>query len=218
MRVVILFSGGLDSTVLIALAKSQNKEIHALTFDYGQRHKAEIDAAKKIAEYYQISHTIIKIDPNYFNSSSLISGEIKVPTLRSKDEISKGGIPSTYVPARNTIFLSYALGYAEMFDACEIYYGCNMLDNPGYPDCTQKYVMAFQNVMNVATKQSVEKKPPKLMTPLIQLEKDKIISMGLDLNAPVEMSLSCYDPKNDGTPCNMCDACVLRKDGFLANR
>lgn len=213
MKAVVLLSGGLDSTVLLAHAISEGRECHALSFDYGQRHRIELESAKAIAKHFSIDHSIITIDPNAFGNSSLVS-EIAVPKNRSAEEMGKG-IPNTYVPARNTLFLSYATGKAELIGADEIYIGANAMDRTGYPDCRPEFLAAFQSLLNLSTKQAVEGHAPQLQFPLAELDKTAIISLGDDLQAPLHLSLSCYDPENDGTHCGECDACVLRRQGFL---
>lgn len=210
MKAVILFSGGVDSTVILALALKRGLECHALSFDYGQRHRVELESAKAIAAHYGVSHQIIVIDPKSFGKSSLVSS-LAVPKGRNLEQISAGGIPNTYVPARNTLFLAYALGQAEILEADEIHVGFNALDRNPYPDCRPAFAQAFQGVINVATKQSVEGRAPQLCTPLIDWDKAKIIQEGVALNAPLHMTFSCYDPTPAGKPCGVCDACVLRR-------
>lgn len=212
MRAIVLLSGGLDSTVLLAIALKQQRECYALSFDYGQRHRIELDSAKKIARHYGVDHRIIAIDPTVFAKSSLVS-TAAVPKDRTPSQISSGSIPNTYVPARNTLFLAYALGQAEIQDAKEIYVGFNALDRLPYPDCRPEFVHAFQALIQVATKQSVEGEPPKIMTPLIDWDKCEIIRQGQALNAPLDLTFSCYDPCNN-QPCLRCDACVLRHAAF----
>lgn len=212
MKSIVIFSGGLDSTVILALALSQGRECHALSFDYNQKHKVELDSAKKICEYYQVPQTIIKIDFEAFNLSSLV-GEKQVPQNCSVQDRGHSKIPTTYVPARNTLFIAYALGFAEQLNAGEIYYGANMLDNAGYPDCRPEYVEAFQKLINTATKQSIEDRPPQLVAPLIQMTKKDIVTLGKKLEAPLEWTFSCYSPEKS-KPCQKCDACILRKEGF----
>lgn len=215
MKAVVLFSGGLDSTVILALALQKKRQCLALSFDYGQRHTEELKAAKKITKFYQVPHKIIKLD-GIFGDSSLLKNEInQTPKNRTPEEIKKAGTPSTYVPARNTIFLSLALAQAEMFSADEIYLGPNALDTV-YPDCSQNFIDAYQNLINVATKQSLDGKPPKLIAPLIQMNKQEIIKLGQQLEAPLELSFSCYDPTLRGTPCLHCDACSLRTAAFTS--
>jgi 7-cyano-7-deazaguanine synthase len=215
MKAIVLLSGGLDSTVILALAHEKKRDCKAISIDYGQRHNIELESAKVIAAYYGVPHHIIKLDPSIFGQSSLLSkndGHI-VPKDRNANEIKQSPTPSTYVPARNTIFLSIALAQAEIFSASEIYIGPNALDTK-YPDCSPLFIESFQNVINVATKQSIENQAPRLIAPLINLNKAEIIKLGLSLKAPLESSFSCYDPTEFGKPCLRCDACRLRHEGF----
>lgn len=214
-KAIILFSGGVDSTVLLALALSRGLECHTISFDYGQRHICELDAAAQIANYYGVSNQRIKIDVQTFEApsikkSSLISTQLEVPQHRSLDEIARSGIPNTYVPARNTLFLSYALAICETRDAQEIHYGANAVDHSGYPDCRIEYVQAFQQMVNCATQQAVEKSPPQIVTPLIDMSKREIFDLAFSLKAPLKLSWSCYQPTADQKPCGACDACILR--------
>lgn len=213
MKAIILFSGGIDSTVVLAKALNEGRKCIALSFDYGQKHRIELDAAREIAKHYDISHHIIKIDPAPFSSSSLAS-ELEVSKGRSLQEIREGGIPSTYVPARNTIFLSFALAFAESAGAGEIYIGANALDIHGYPDCRPAYFEAWQKLICLATKQSVDGHAPKIATPLASLNKAEIILLGKALKAPLNKTFSCYSPTIQNLACEQCDACILRADGF----
>lgn len=219
MKAIILMSGGLDSAVILAIALKQKRECLVLSFDYGQRHKIELESAKKITAFYNVPHKIITIDPKSFGNSSLLSStsksEFEVPKNRTVAEMKQAETPNTYVPARNTIFLSFAIAQAEIFQAGEIYIGPNALDMK-YPDCSQEFIDAFQQVINVATAQAVSGNAPKLVAPLLKLNKAEIIALGLSLKAPLEMTFSCYDPI-EGQPCLECDACSLRKTGFLAS-
>lgn len=210
MKAIILLSGGLDSTVMLAQALQQGRECFALSFDYGQRHKIELNAAKRIAAFYHVPHRTITIDPASFDKSSLVTS-LAVPKDRTAQQISNGGIPNTYVPARNTLFLAYAVGQAEILEAGEIHVGFNAMDHNPYPDCRPEFLQAFQSVVNLATKQGVEGRAPRLMTPLIDLNKTEIFRLGMSLNAPTHLSFSCYDPTIEGTPCQRCDACILRE-------
>jgi 7-cyano-7-deazaguanine synthase len=212
---IILFSGGIDSTVTLALAIEKGINCHCLSFDYGQRHKIELTAAKKICDHYGLKQRIITIDPNCFSGCSLVDQDIDVPTGRTESEIVKAGIPNTYVPARNTLFLSFAMGYCEILAADEIHLGFNIMDRSGYPDCRPEFVEAFQGVMNVATKQSAEYSAPQLITPLIDLNKTEIIALGRKLHVPLELTHSCYSPNADDLPCGQCDACRLREEAFM---
>ncbi len=213
MKAIVLISGGLDSAVMLAQAIKDGKECFGLSFDYGQRHRLELRSAQALCRHYNIPHRLIKLDASIFGTSTLLSA-IKVPKDRKPEEIATQGIPSTYVPARNTIFLAYALGHAELVQAEEIYYGPNALDFHLYPDCRSAFVSAFQEVANTATAQAVNGHPPKIMAPLIHMNKQEIIKRGEELNVPFKLTLSCYDPTPLGYHCSACDACSLRKDGF----
>ena len=214
MKAIILLSGGIDSTLALALAQSQGRECYAVSFNYGQRHRIELRSALAIAKHYKISHKIIKIDPSSFAGSSALVSNDKIPQNRTTNQIENGGIPSTYVPARNTLFLAYALAQAEIIDAQEIYLGANAMDYKAYPDCRPEYHKAFQGMMNLATKQAVEGMAPRLMTPLVQWDKEEIIRQAQALNVPFEKTLSCYNPSARGHHCGSCDACMLRREGF----
>jgi 7-cyano-7-deazaguanine synthase len=209
MDAVILLSGGLDSAVILAMALQRGLKCHAITFDYNQRHYPELESARKLVTYYGISHSIFKISPDTFKTSALVD-DITVPKNRTAEEIQKS-IPVTYVPARNTLFLSYAMGQAEILNATEIHYGANALDSHPYPDCRPEFIQAFQNLLNVATKQAVLGHPPQLMTPLLYKTKKEIFKLAEELKVPVELTWSCYAPEDNTTPCGVCDACVLRK-------
>ena len=211
-KAVLLLSGGLDSTTLLALATSQGYAIHALSFQYGQRHQAEVAAARKIAsEYRVVQHVVTDIDLRVFGGSALTS-DIDVPKNRVVDE----EIPVTYVPARNTIFLSFALAWAEVLGASDIFIGVNALDYSGYPDCRPEFIAAFQEMARLATRAGVEdsKTDIRIQTPLIQMSKKEIIQLGLSLGVDYSMTTSCYDPDADGHACGHCDACQLRLRGF----
>lgn len=214
MKAVILFSGGLDSTVVLAKALADGRQCLALSFDYGQRHKIELNAAKEIALHYGVEHRVITIAPETFQmvGSGLTTGA-KIQKNRSLTEMQNGKTPSTYVPARNTLFIAYALVQAEIFGANEIHLGPNKLDQIPYPDCRPSFVSAFQSVANLASKRAVEGNAPLLVTPLIELNKKEIVKLGMSLQAPLELTFSCYDPQ-DNAPCLECDACLLRADAF----
>lgn len=214
MRATILLSGGLDSTVMLAKALKEGRTCYAISFDYGQRHRIELEAAKKIATHYQVAHQIIKIDPTAFGHSSLIS-DTPVAKGRTPSQIAAGGIPSTYVPARNTLFLAYALCQAERLEADEIHVGYNALDYHPYPDCRPQFIRAFQELIKVATQRSLEGKVPHIVAPLITWDKAEIVQQGKRLKAPLEWTFSCYDPIED-RPCQACDACVLRNECLKA--
>lgn len=208
MKAIVLVSGGLDSTVVLAHALHHGRDCYALSFDYGQRHKVELHAAEKICRYYHVPQRVVTIDPGVFGNIGLTSDRA-IPKNRTAQEIKEGGTPPSYVPARNTLFLSYAMGLAEVLQASEIYFGPNNLD-VNYPDCSISFVQAFQSVLNVATKQARESQPPSLITPLIEWNKNQIVNYGKELNVPIELTFSCYDPLKTGEACKACDACILR--------
>jgi len=217
-KAVVLLSGGLDSTTTLAIAKAEGYEAHALTFRYGQRHEAELLAAKKSAESLKAKeHIIADIDLRLFGGSALTSAEVDVPKSRSIEDMSNG-IPVTYVPARNTIFLSFALAWAEVLDARDIFIGVNALDYSGYPDCRPEYINAYQTMANLATKAGVEgQEPIKIHTPLIDLTKAEIVAKGIELDIDYSITVTCYDPGSNGEACGQCDACLLRLKGFKEN-
>jgi 7-cyano-7-deazaguanine synthase len=211
---VVLLSGGLDSTTTLAIAKSEGFAVHALTFRYGQRHSPEIDAAKRIASKVGAKqHVVADIDLRIFGGSAL-TADVAVPKGRSVDEMSDG-IPVTYVPARNTVFLSFALAWAEVLHAQDVFIGVNAVDYSGYPDCRPEYIHAFQLMANLATKAGVEgKQNLTIHTPLIDLTKTAIIRRGLELGVDYSLTRTCYDPSDDGAACGQCDACIIRLKGF----
>lgn len=209
---VILLSGGLDSTTCLAIAKNQGYQCNTITINYGQRHDFELQSAQKIIEAFQVrNHNQIDIDLAQFGGSAL-TGQIPIP--KDRDESEMKDIPTTYVPARNTVFLSLALARAETIGAFNIFIGVNALDYSGYPDCRPEYIQAFENMSNLATKSSVSGHKFKIHTPLIQMTKAEIILTGLDLGIDYSMTSSCYDPEKNGNPCGHCDACFLRLKGF----
>ena len=209
---VVLLSGGLDSTTCLAIAIDAGFEIAALTFNYGQRHKFEIEKAKQIIDHYQINnHSLINIDLSQFGGSAL-TDNIEIPTGRSEKDMSD--IPVTYVPARNTVFLSLALAWAETLKAFDIFIGVNALDYSGYPDCRPEYIESFEKTANLATKEGVSGNTFKIHTPLINMTKSKIIITGLRLGVDYRMTSTCYNPDRNGNPCGKCDACFLRLKGF----
>jgi 7-cyano-7-deazaguanine synthase len=214
---VVLLSGGLDSATTLAIAKREGFACHALSFRYGQRHAVELAAAERVAQSQGVLlHRVIEIDLRKFGGSALTS-DTPVPKKSSADEIGSG-IPITYVPARNTIFLSFALAFAEVSGASDIYLGVNALDYSGYPDCRPEYIAAFERMANLATKASVEgRQPLRIHTPLIQLTKAQIIRRGLDLGVDYSLTSSCYDPDPAGLACGRCDSCLLRLKGFAEN-
>lgn len=217
-KAVVLLSGGIDSTTTLAIAAASGFEPHALTFRYGQRHETEIEAARRVAEHFGVKqHIIAPIDLRLFGGSALTSS-VPVPKSRSMEEISTG-IPVTYVPARNTIFLSFALAWAEVLQCDEIFIGVNALDYSGYPDCRPEFIAAFQTMANLATKAAVEKKQRiSIRTPLIDLSKAEIIKKGRSLGVDYALTTSCYDPDpRSGAACGECDACLLRLKGFAEN-
>ena len=212
-KAVVLLSGGLDSTTTLAIASSEGYDCFALTFCYGQRHETELDCARKIATRFEVQdHVIANIDLRAFGGSAL-TGDIEVPKNRAAHEIADG-IPITYVPARNTIFLSFALAYAESLNARDIFIGVNAIDYSGYPDCRPEYISAFQQMANLATKAGVAGEPFTIHTPLIDLTKADIIRRGLELGVDYAMTCTCYDPNANGKSCGQCDACLLRLKGF----
>lgn len=212
MKAIVLLSGGIDSAVVLALALEKKRECIAISFDYSQRHKIELDHAKQIAEYYGVPHRLITLDRSAFGRSSLV-GCGDVSKDRELNEIASSGIPSTYVPARNTLFLAFAAQAAEVFDALEIYAGPNLLDQSPYPDCRPEFYDAFQKVLNLATKQAITHSPPTLVTPLIMMDKIAIVKDAKRLKVPLELTFSCYDPQ-DGNACKRCDACRIREDAL----
>jgi len=212
MKAIVLLSGGIDSSVMLALALEKGRECIAISFNYGQRHQVELDAAHAIAKHYGVTHHVVKIDCTAFTSSSLLKDSQVIPsTDRTVTDIESAGIPSTYVPGRNTIFIAYAISFAEAFAATEIYIGANAMDIKPYPDCRPAFFNAFQELINVATKQAVEGKAPQLITPLQEWDKTKIIQEGRRLGVPLELTFSCYSPLPNQSPCLRCDACVLRQ-------
>jgi 7-cyano-7-deazaguanine synthase len=212
-RAVVCLSGGLDSATTLALAKREGFELYALTFRYGQRHLLELQAAERVARQAQVAeHAVVEIDLRRFGGSAL-TAEIQVPKGRDEAQIATG-IPVTYVPARNTIFLSFALAWAEVLESLDIFIGVNALDYSGYPDCRPEYIAAFERMANLATKAAVEGGRLSIHTPLIDLRKAEIIRLGLELGVDYAATLSCYDPSSDGSACGACDACQLRRKGF----
>lgn len=216
-KAVVLLSGGLDSSTTLAIAKSLGYEVYALTFKYGQRHEAEIKAAQRIAAESGVAqHVIANIDLRMFGGSAL-TDDIDVPKHNAVEELNQD-IPVTYVPARNTIFLSFALAWAEVLETSDIFIGVNAVDYSGYPDCRPEYIQAYERMANLATKAGVEGKQfIKIHTPLIQLTKGQIIKKGLDLGVDYSKTITCYDPSVEGEACGHCDACLLRLKGFTEN-
>jgi len=213
-KAVCLLSGGLDSSTCLALA-CRDFECYALSFDYGQRHRIELEAAARVAHALGAKeHRTAKIDLRVFGGSALTSHQLAVPKHRTAQEMS-GGIPVTYVPARNTIFLSYALAWAEVLESSDIFIGVNAIDYSGYPDCRPEFIAAFERMANLATKSGVEGRTlVKVHTPLIELSKAGIVKLAAELGVDFSLTHSCYDPTPDGHPCGQCDSCLLRQKGF----
>ncbi|WP_420236498.1 7-cyano-7-deazaguanine synthase QueC [Telmatobacter bradus] len=216
-KAVVLLSGGLDSATVLAIARSQGYQSYALSFRYGQRHSYELEAAKRVAEAGGATeHRIAEIDLRVFGGSAL-TDNIAVPKGRGVEEMGHG-IPVTYVPARNTIFLSFALAWAEVLGSSDVFIGVNALDYSGYPDCRPEFIEAYENMANLATKAGVEgRQRLKVHTPLIALTKAQIIAEGLRLGVNYGLTSSCYDPSPEGNPCGQCDSCLLRQKGFREN-
>jgi 7-cyano-7-deazaguanine synthase len=210
-KAVILLSGGLDSATTLAIAKSEGYECYALSVNYHQRHIAELEAAKKIVAHFNVKdHKTVELDLSWMLTSALTNPELKVPTELSAH------IPITYVPARNTLMLTLALGWAEVIGAHDIFIGVNAVDYSGYPDCRPEYMMQFQKMANLATKSAVEGKAIQLHTPLIDLSKEAIIAKGVHLGVDYSVTVSCYQADKDGLACSVCDSCRLRQNGFKA--
>ena len=209
-KAVILLSGGLDSTTVLSIAKSKGFECYALSFDYGQKQLSELISAKIIADNFGVTeHRIMRVCLDDIGGSALTDPTLEVPKFNQNNEI-----PITYVPARNTIFLSFALAWAEVLDAQSIFIGVNALDYSGYPDCRPEYIKAYETMANLATKQSVEGKKIQIHTPLINLTKAEIIKQGLTLGVDYSITTTCYQANDRGEACGICDACVLRRQGF----
>ena len=210
---VLLLSGGLDSTTLLALATREGYAVHAMSFRYGQRHEHELTAARALAAQHRVArHVIVEIDLRVFGGSAL-TADIDVPKDRDATEMSSG-VPITYVPARNTIFLSYALAWAEVLGARDIFIGVNALDYSGYPDCRPEYIGEFEKLANLATRAGVEGDLVKIRAPLLHMTKREIIDLGTSLGVDYSLTTSCYDPDESGAACGHCDACQLRLKGF----
>jgi 7-cyano-7-deazaguanine synthase len=213
-KAIVLLSGGMDSATTAAVASSQGYDVHALSFRYGQRHAAELDAARRVAAHLGIrQHIVLPIDLRAFGGSAL-TGELAVPKDTPLHQIGRR-IPATYVPARNTIFLSLALGWAEVLGASDIFLGANAMDYSGYPDCRPEYIKAFEQMARLATRAGVEQgQQLKIHTPLIELSKREIVERGLALGVDYSITLTCYDPDPEGRACGRCEACLLRLKGF----
>lgn len=216
-KAVILLSGGLDSTTVLAIAKAQGYEVYALSFQYGQRHSVELEAAKRVAAQFGVKeHKVMQMDLRLFGGSAL-TDDIPVPKERGEEEMGHG-IPITYVPARNTIFLSFALAWAEVLKAYDIFIGVNVMDYSGYPDCRPEFIAAYEKLANLATAYGVEGgEKIRIHTPLINLTKAQIVQKGLELGVDYSKTQSCYDPTPEGDACGICDACILRLKGFREN-
>jgi 7-cyano-7-deazaguanine synthase len=215
LKAVVLLSGGIDSATTLAIAKNLGFEIYALSFRYGQRHAVELEAALRVAARHNVErHLIVDIDLRMIGGSAL-TADIDVPKNRDAEDMKKD-IPATYVPARNTIFLSYALAWAEVLGACDIFIGVNVLDYSGYPDCRPEYIAAYEKMANLATRAGVEgKQKLKIHTPLIRMSKSQIIKKGVELGVDYSLTHSCYDPSVSGEACGQCDSCLLRLKGFM---
>ena len=212
MKAVVLVSGGLDSTTCIAIAREQGFDLYALTLNYGQRHDHELNSAKMIVDFFNIhDHSIIDIDLAQFGGSAL-TDQIDVPKKRDLSDMDE--IPVTYVPARNTVFLSLALAWAEVLGSFDIFIGVNALDYSGYPDCRPEYISSFEKTANLATKSGASGSSFRIHTPLINLTKSEIVKVGMGLGVDYSLTSSCYDPDQEGNPCGLCDACHLRLKGF----
>jgi 7-cyano-7-deazaguanine synthase len=213
-KAVVLASGGLDSSTVMALAQRQGFEVHALSFDYGQRHRHELQAAQRVTQSLGIRHHVIqKIDLRVFGGSALTS-EMEVPKNRSADHMA-AGIPITYVPARNAIFLSFALGWCEVLQAQDIFIGVNAVDYSGYPDCRPEFLESFERLANLATKAGVEGNARyRIHAPLLHMSKAEIIKAGIEAGVDFALTHSCYDPSSEGMACGECDSCILRRRGF----
>ena len=215
---VVLLSGGLDSSTTLAMARQQGFEPYALSFRYGQRHEHELQAARRVAQAQGVAaHVVARIDLSTFGGSALTDSKIEVPKARSSEQLGRG-IPVTYVPARNTIFLSFGLAWAEVLGSGDIFMGVNAVDYSGYPDCRPEYLEAFEQMANLATKAGVEgRQHLTIHAPLMKLSKAQIIRRGLELGVDYAQTSTCYDPSSDGRACGLCDACVLRLRGFEDN-
>lgn len=213
-RALVLLSGGIDSSTTLAIAKDEGFHVYAMTFSYGQRHEIEVEAARRIAEAFDVTaHRVVTIDLRFFGGSAL-TDDIEVPTDRDTEAM-KSGIPVSYVPARNTLFLSYSLAWAEVIGAFDVFIGVNANDYAGYPDCRPEYISAYEHMANLATKAGLESDTRlRIHTPLITATKAEIIHRGLQLGVDYGLTRTCYAPSSHGTACGRCDACLLRREGF----
>ena len=209
-KAILLLSGGLDSATILSILANKKYQILALSFHYGQKHFWELEQAKRLVKYYQCQHKIISIDASFFQSSALVNKKIIVPKAKTESK----NIPPTYVPARNILFLSYALALAESASYSEIYLGINALDYSGYPDCRSEFLDAFQEMARLGMRCGIEEKPIQIKAPLIDLSKKQIIKKAKEHKLPFSFTSSCYQPKEDGRPCGVCDSCLLRSKGF----
>ncbi len=215
MKAVCLLSGGLDSATCLGVARRDGFDCYTLSFDYGQRHRIELEAAARVAAQFQAcEHRVVRIDLRTFGASALTDDHLEIPKQRSAGEMSHG-IPITYVPARNTIFLGFALAWAEVLECSHIFIGVNAIDYSGYPDCRPEFIGAFERMANLATKAGVEGKTEiRIHTPLIRLTKGEIVTLGAEMGLDFALTHSCYDPGQGGLPCGRCDSCLLRRKGF----
>lgn len=211
-KAVILFSGGLDSTTVLAYAKNQGFDCYPISFDYGQRHAVELQAAQRVADYFHVSHKVVSLPNDMFGDSALTRHDITVPEHTANLDQT---IPVTYVPARNTIFLSIALGYAESLGAHDIFLGISHIDYSNYPDCRPEYLAAFEKLANLATKEGVEGRKITLHAPLLHLNKAQTIVLGVENGVDYSLTLSCYNATSEGLACGTCDSCTFRKKGFM---
>ncbi|MGD1095077.1 MAG: 7-cyano-7-deazaguanine synthase QueC [Bryobacteraceae bacterium] len=215
MKAVCLLSGGLDSSTCLGVARRDGYECFALSFDYGQRHRIELDAATRVANFFKVAeHRIARLDLRAFGASALTSDDLEVPKRRTLEEMGQG-IPVTYVPARNTIFLSFALAWAEVLECSDIFIGVNAIDYSGYPDCRPEFIEAFERMANLATKAGVEGRTHlRIHTPLAQLNKAGIVRLACEVGVDFAITHSCYAPDQAGRACGQCDSCLLRRKGF----
>lgn len=214
-KAVVLLSGGLDSATVLAIARSQGFEVHALSFRYGQRHVAELLAAERVAVSQGVSqHKVCEVDASIFGTSALTTLNAPIPQANTAVGVGAGGIPSTYVPARNTLFLSYGLAYAESIGSIDIFIGVSDVDYSGYPDCRPEFIQAYEQMANLATRAAAEGECVSIHAPLIGLSKAATIIRGIELGVDYRLTTSCYDPDSRGAACGRCDACLLRLRGF----
>jgi len=212
-KAVVLLSGGLDSTTTLAVARAEGFDCFALSFDYGQRHQVELEASRRVAKAMGVrEHRVTRLDPELFRGSAL-TDDVAVPKHRTEKQISQG-IPVTYVPCRNLIFLSFAAAWAEVLPATDIFLGINALDYSGYPDCRPEFISAFENLVNLGSKAGQEGARFKIHAPLVTMSKAEIVRKAIDLGVDLSLTHSCYDPSPDGVACGECDACLLRQKGF----